>query len=189
MRKREFVLIALATVVLSSCSGTRSYLNPEADMGFYHRVGVAAFISLTDDPRAGQKLQRVFMTELLKRQDFDVVPAGQFEKIENDVRAKQSLAATSGLDSTAIRLIGGQTGAQGIIIGVVRDFRMERVGQDEFPLVAFSMQLVDVNSGRVVWDVSLGERGGPKFPVLSFGETHTLSELSAKLCQRALRTL
>jgi hypothetical protein len=189
MLKREFILIAMAAAILSSCSGTRSYLNPEADMGFYHRVGVAAFVSLTDDPRAGQKLQRVFMTELLKHQDFDIVPAGQFEKVENDVRAKQSIAATSGLDSAAIQLIGDQTGAQGIITGVVRDFRMERVGQDEFPLVSFSLQLVDVKSGRVVWDVSMGERGGPKFPVLSFGETHTLSELSAKLCQRALRTL
>jgi hypothetical protein len=86
-------------------------------------------------------------------------------------------------------MIAQQTGAQGIIVGTVRDFRMERVGQEEFPMVAFSLKLIDAPTGRVVWDVSIGERGGPKFPVLSFGETHTLSELATKLCRRALGTL
>lgn len=177
----------LFTVV--ACSGPRSYLNPEADMGFYRRIGVAAFVSLADDPRAAQKLQRVLVTELLKRGDFEIVPLGQFEKIETDVRSKQSLSYPAPLDSTALKMIGEQTGAQGILLGTVREFRMDRVGQEEFPLVAFSLQLVDAPTGQVVWDVSIGERGGPKLPVISLGETHTLSELSTKLCQKALGTM
>ncbi|MBI3871866.1 MAG: hypothetical protein HY304_02180 [candidate division Zixibacteria bacterium] len=164
-------------------------MNREADLGFYRRIGVAAFQSLTDDPRAGQKLQRILVTELLKRHEFKVIGAGQFGKVETDVRGKLNLTADQPLDSIALSQIGDQTGAQGIILGVLRDYRMERVGQEEFPMVAFSVQLVDVPTGRIVWDISLGERGGPKFPVFSFGETHTESELATKLCRRALGTL
>lgn len=188
MSRRKAITIGLA-LLISSCSGTRTYVNPDADMAYYRRVGVAAFESLAEDSKAGQKLQRIFLTELLKLEEFELVPQGQFDKIEADVRAKQALTWPAPLDSTALAMIAQQTGAQGIIIGSVRDYRMERVGQEEFPLVAFSVKLVDAPTGRVVWDVSVGERGGPKLPVFSFGETHTLSELATKLCRRALGTM
>lgn len=189
MMTRLTLLIIALPIVLTSCSGPRAYVNPDADMGYYRRVGVAAFESLAEDSRAGQKLQRIFLTELLKNQGFELVPQGQFDKVETDVRTKQVLVWPAALDSTALATIAQQTGAQGIIVGTVRDFRMERVGQEEFPLVAFSLKLIDAPTGRVVWDVSVGERGGPKFPVFSFGETHTLSELATKLCRRALGTM
>lgn len=189
MMTRFALLIAALPLLFSSCSGPRAYVNPDADMGYYRRVGVAAFESLAEDTRAGQKLQRIFLTELLKNQNFELVPQGQFDKVETDVRTKQVVVWPAPLDSTSLSMIAQQTGAQGIIIGTVREFRMERVGQEEFPLVAFSIKLVDAPTGRVVWDVSIGERGGPKLPVLSFGETHTLSELATKLCRRALGTM
>ncbi len=187
--RRMMLTLSGVFLLITSCSGPRAYLNPEADMGFYQRIGVATFESLSEDSKAGQKLQRVFLTELLKSGDFDVVPQGQFDRIESDVRTKQALVWPAPLDSAALSEIARQTGAQGVIIGTVRDFRMERVGQEEFPLVSFSLKLVDAPTGRVVWDVSVGERGGPKFPVFSFGETHTLSELATKLCRKALGTL
>lgn len=189
MMRRWCVVIAALPLVAASCAGPRAYVNPDADMGYYRRVGVAAFESLAEDSRAGQKLQRIFLTELLKNQGFELVPQGQFDKVETDVRSKQVLIWPAALDSAALSMIAQQTGAQGIIVGTVREFRMERVGQEEFPLVAFSLKLVDAPTGRVVWDVSIGERGGPKFPVFSFGETHTLSELATKLCRRALGTM
>ncbi len=188
MNRLKILILALP-LLTSACSGPRAYVNPEADMGYYRRVGVAAFESLAEDTRAGQKLQRIFLTELLKNQEFDVVPQGQFDRVETDVRTKQPLVWPAPLDSAALSTIAQQTGAHGIIIGTVRDYRMERVGQEEFPLVSFSLKLVDAPTGRVVWDVSVGERGGPKFPLFSFGETHTLSELATKLCRRALGTM
>jgi len=189
MTRRLVYLIAALPLFVSACSGPGAYVNPDADMGYYQRVGVAMFESLAEDSKAGQKLQRIFLTELLKHQDFELVPQGQFDKVETDVRTKQVLIWPAPLDSTGLAMIAQQTGAQGIIIGTVREFRMERVGQEEFPLVAFSLKLVDAPTGRVVWDVSIGERGGPKLPVFSFGETHTLSELATKLCRRALGTM
>ena len=186
---RKLIGFSLAVLVTGSCSGPRSYVNPDADMGYYQRVGVTAFESLSEDARAGLKLQRILLTELLKKHEFELVPQGQFEKVETEVRSKQALNFPTPLDSTSLAMIAQQTGAQGIIVGTVRDFRMERVGQEEFPMVAFSLKLIDAPTGRVVWDVSIGERGGPKFPVFSFGETHTLSELATKLCRRALGTL
>jgi hypothetical protein len=189
MLQKRFLLLTLISLALSSCGGPRAYLNPEADLSYYRRVGVALPQTLADDPKVGQKVQRVLVTELLKRHDFDVIAPGQFAKVESDVRSELNLASDVALDSVAVQKIGEKAGVQGVLTGVVRDFRMERVGQEEYPMVSFSLQLIDAPTGRVVWDVSVGERGGPKFPVLSIGETHTLDELTTKLCRRALRTL
>jgi len=186
---RRLVPLIWSVALAAGCGGPRAYIHPEADLGFYRRVGVAQFQTLADDPRAGQKVQRVFLTELLKRHDFDVVAPGQFAKVEGDVRNQTGLSGDAALDSVALQGIGEKAGVQGILLGIVRDYRMERVGQEEFPMISFSLQLVDAPTGRIVWDVSVGERGGPKFPVLSLGETHTLDELTTRLCRRALGTL
>ena len=174
---------------MAGCSGPTAYLNPEADLSFYRRLGVAQFLTLADDPKAGQKVQRVFITELLKRKDHEVIAPGYFTKIETDVRNQLNITGDVPLDSAALQLIGQKAGVQGIILGTVRDYRMERVGQEEFPMISLSLQMVDAPTGRIVWDISLGERGGPKFPVLAIGETHTLDELLTKLCRNSLRTL
>ena len=189
MSSKKLMVVVWFVIGIIGCGGPRAFLSPDADLGFYQRVGVAQFQSLTEDILAGQKVQRVFVTELLKRKTFDVVAQGQMARVEAQARTELGLAADAALDSAAVRLIGQRAGIQGIIVGAVRDYRLERVGQEEFPLVSFSLQLVDVATGRIVWDISLGERGGPKFPVFSFGETHTLTELATKLCRRALRTL
>ena len=189
MAIRRIVMTLCLLVGTASCGGPRAYLHPDADLGFYRRIGVAQLQTLADDPRAGQKIQRVLITELLKRRDFDVVVPGQFNRVETVVRNELSLSGDVALDSTALQKLGEKAGVQGIIAGVVRDYRMERVGQEEFPMIAFSLQLIDAPTGRIVWDVSVGERGGPKFPVISIGETHTLDELTLKLCRRALGTL
>ncbi|MBI5867726.1 MAG: hypothetical protein HZB43_05460 [candidate division Zixibacteria bacterium] len=181
-------LLGIVTLV-AGCTGPVAYMNPGADLSFYRRVGVAQFLTLADDPKAGQKVQRVFVTELLKRKDHEVVAPGYFTKIETDVRNQLNIAGDVLLDSAALQLIGQKAGVQGIILGTVRDYRMERVGQEEYPMISLSLQMIDAPTGQVVWDISLGERGGPKFPVLAIGETHTLDELLTKLCRNSLRTL
>lgn len=183
------VWLLAVIALLTGCSTPQAFLHPEADLSFYRRIGVAQFLTLADDPKAGQKAQRVFITELLKRRGYEVVSPGQFTKIESDVRNQLNITGDVPLDSTALQQLGQKAGVQGIILGTVRDYRMERVGQEEFPMIALSLQMVDAPTGRVVWDISIGERGGPKFPVLAIGETHTLDELVTKLCRRALRTL
>ncbi len=189
MASRRGVHLIWSLALICGCTAPHAYIHPEADLGFYRRVGVAQFQTLADDPRSGQKVQRVFLTELLKRHDFDVIVPGEFTRVENDIRTQAGLSGDIPMDSATLQKIGQKAGVQGILLGVVRDYRMERVGQEEFPMISFSLQLVDAPTGRIVWDISIGERGGPKFPVISIGETHTLDELTTKLCRRALGTL
>jgi hypothetical protein len=83
--------------------------------------------------------------------------------------------------------IGQQAGVNGIIEGVVKEYEMIRVGQGTYPLISFNVKLVDAPTGRVVWESSYSVKGGPKLPVIGWGETHTLSELAQKACRNVVR--
>lgn len=186
---RPLFALLLLSLMTGACATQSVYVNTEADMGFYEVVAIAPFENLSGDATAAAAIARVFRTELWQHGNWRIVGDGDWVKAENDVRKELALDKSQPLSQEAIQAIGQKTGAQGIFFGTVRSYSMDRVGQDEFPLVAFSLQFVDAPSGNVIWDVSVSDRGGPKFPFFGFGESHTLAKLTSKLCRRALEKL
>ncbi|MFQ6003366.1 MAG: CsgG/HfaB family protein [Candidatus Zixiibacteriota bacterium] len=180
-------LLTLFLIFFACAPGPRIYLNPEADMSFYQKVGVVPFINLTGDRFAGEKITNTFVTELLITKKFDVIERGEFDHIVRQVRTSTGGSPSQELTSDQLKAIGEQAGVNGIIEGVVKEYEMIRLGQGAYPLVSFSVKLVDAPTGRVVWESSFSTKGGPRLPIVAWGETHTLSELAQKACQKVIR--
>jgi TolB-like protein len=180
---RNLTLLVLLAV---GCGGPRSFVHPSTDIGFYKRLGVVNFTNLTADRFAGEKMTSSFVTELLLQKKFEVVEPGEFERIVGEVRGSSS-EGTKDLGSEQIKLIGDRAGINGLIEGEVKEFQMTRIGAEDFPLISISIRLVDAPSGQVVWMSSYTEKGGPKFPIFSFGETRTLGELAQKVCKKMVQ--
>lgn len=179
--KTSLVLLFVA-LMLSGCAGNRIYLNDEADFGFYQKTGVVPFSNLTSDRTAAEKVTATFTTELLMANVISIANAGDFLQSASSVIKSQRANLPEELTTEEAVAIGKAAGVQGIFVGVVRDFAMVRSGQEEFPLVSILVRFVDCQSGTVVWSFETTRRGGPKFPIFSFGETHTLGDLNAKVC-------
>jgi len=184
-RKHYFRLItvSLAAMIALSCAPPPEFVNQEADFGFYGRVGVIPFSSLTGDRTAADKVTSSFITELLMINAVEVAPAGDFYKTVREVVKGERVNLPEELTSLEAAALGQAAGVQGIFVGAVRDFGMVRVGSDEFPLVGLIVRFIDCSSGKVVWSYETTRRGGPKFPIVSIGETHTLGELTTKVCR------
>jgi curli biogenesis system outer membrane secretion channel CsgG len=190
--KPWFSLLSLgffpALLVFFACAGgPRSYLNPEADMSFYERVGVVPFINLTSDRFAGEKITSTFVTELLITERFEVVERGEFDHLVGQVRSSTGGSPSQELTAAQLAAIGEQAGVNGIIEGVVKEYEMIRVGQGTYPLISFNVKLVDAPTGKVVWESSYSGKGGPRLPLVGWGETHTLSELAQKACRNVVK--
>ncbi len=180
-------LLLTFLILLSCAGGPRIYLNPEADMSFYQKVGVVPFVNLSVDRFAGEKMTSAFVTELLITEKFDVIERGEFDYIVQQVRSSTGGSPSAELTAEQLKAIGDQAGVNGIIEGVVKDYEMIRLGQGSYPLISFSVKLVDAPTGRVVWESNYSTKGGPKLPIISLGETHTLGELSQKVCRKVVR--
>jgi len=179
-----FVTLVLAVAMsLVSCAGNRMYVSEEADFGFYSRVGVVPFSNLTNDKNASEKVTSSFITELLLLNTVAVANQGDMENVFGTVVTQAMVNAIEELTSEQAMAIGEQAQVEGLFVGAVKDFGMVRSGQDEFPLVAVIVRFIDCQTGRVVWSYETSRKGGPKFPIFSFGETHTLGEMTTKVCR------
>ncbi|MGE5692312.1 MAG: hypothetical protein ACM3YF_00860 [Candidatus Zixiibacteriota bacterium] len=178
--------LTLLALLATGCGGPRSFVHPSTDIGFYKRLGVVNFTNLTADRFAGEKITSSFVTELLLQKKFEVVEPGEFERLVAEVRGSSS-EERKDLGAEQIKLIGDRAGINGIIEGEVKEFQMTRIGAEDFPLISVSIRLVDAPTGQVVWMSSYTAKGGPKFPIFSFGETRTLGELAQKVCKKMVR--
>ena len=177
---KTFITLSLLTAL--GCSGPRSFLNENTDWTFYKQLGVLPFVNLSPDRYAGEKVQSAFITELFLSRRFDVMEPGQFNsKVAQELKTSASTPAME-LSLDQIKPIGQATGVQGVIEGVVREYATTRVGQADYPIISLNIRLIDVPTGTVVWMTSYTMKGGPNLPVISIGETHTLSELTQKIC-------
>ena len=177
-------IIAVFTLcLLVSCGGGRMYVNQEADMGFYQRVGVLSFSNLTADRTASGKVTSSFVTELLMLETVSVVNTGDFNTAASQVIKSDMVNALEELTSEQAQQIGQAAGVEGFFIGAVKEFGMVRSGQEEFPLVSLIVRFIDSQTGLVVWSYETSQKGGPKFPIFSFGETHTMGEMTTKVCR------
>lgn len=185
MRKYLRNLTFLALLV-AGCGGPRSFVHPATDIGFYKKLGVVTFANQTGDRFAGEKMTSSFVTELLLQKKFEVIEPGEFGRIVTEVRGSSAPEGQE-LSSEQIKSIGEKAGINGLIEGEVREFQMTRIGSEDFPIISVSIRLVDAPSGRVVWMSSYTAKGGPKFPIFSFGETRTLGELAQKVCRKMVQ--
>jgi polysaccharide biosynthesis protein PelC len=184
MRNRWMIIPIMILAMALGCSGPRTFLNQQADWTFYQRLGVLPFVNLTADRFAGEKIQASFITELFLSERFDVVEPGEFNsKVIAQLKAA-GIQPTQEIPLDQIKAIGEKTGVQGVIEGVITEYSMIRVGQADYPLISLNMRLIDVPTGTVVWMATYSRKGGPKFPIVSVGETHTLSELTQQICRK-----
>jgi hypothetical protein len=185
MHKKHYFGLLTAMLWLLSCASSPVYINQEADFGFYQKVGVVPFSSLTGDRSSSDRVTSSFITELLMKGSVDVVPAGDFYQAVRTAVKGDRINLPEEITAAEVAALGQATGVQGVFVGAVRDFGMTRVGSDEFPLVGVIIRFLDCGSGKVVWSYETTRRGGPKFPIVSFGETHTLGEMTTMVCRDA----
>jgi hypothetical protein len=183
-----------AAALLVSCSGPSRFIDPEADMPYYERVGIVPFSALGQDRASGQKVTDVFFGELLRTRVAEVVEPGQFLAAMTKIRG--GTPPENPWSTEDLMRLGEEAGVQGIFFGTVRDYEMARYGQESFPLLSLEARLVDAATGRIVWTASETRRGGPGVPLVGWlfalfgrGETHTLGEITADVCRDLLDTL
>jgi hypothetical protein len=182
--------VVLFATALLSCAGSGAptrFVNPEADLPYYERVGVIPFKCLAQDPLGGEKTTNVFYAELLRRHFAEVVEPGQFAAAMTRVRG--GTPYTNPWSGEELAKLAEETKVQGFFMGTVRDYEMTPSGRDLFPLLSLEVRLVDATTGRVAWNASQTQRGGPAFPLFGWTEIHTLGELTTRECRALLATL
>jgi hypothetical protein len=157
-RKTVPVLLSLLLVFLSACashSGPGAYHDPNFDLASVRIVAVMPFENLTKDPLGAERVRDVFMNMLLSTGAIYVLPAGEVAR--GMVRAGIEKATAPSAED-AVKL-GGIVKADAVITGVVKEYGEVRSSTTAANVVSLSLQMLETQTGKVVWTAS-STKGG-----------------------------
>lgn len=191
VRKPRWSLLvasALLALSLAGCAAApRLYVNREADLGYYHKIGVVPFTNLSNDPHAGPRVTRALVTELAISDRFQLVdPASFWGELE---RVGAMPDAHGAIDPAKLKEIAARLEVTGVIRGAVTEYAVQRAGSEDFPVVSFDAELIDAATGTSVWRVSVTRRGRGRLAVLGGAGSRSFSSVTQEACEAAVSAL
>ncbi|KAB2965293.1 MAG: hypothetical protein F9K18_06705 [Thermoanaerobaculia bacterium] len=185
--KTATTTLLLALLVVPGCAskGTSRYTAAQADLGAIRNVAVLPFSTLTGDPSHAEKVQRIFLGELLSLGAVEVVEPGRVAQLG----ATERLGAPETLAPADLQRIGAALGVDGLFFGTVVDFGQGFSGGTPAPEVTLQLKLVEVASGQTAWQTTTG-RSGPNARARLFGfGGDSVTEAARKLIREQLEAL
>ncbi len=190
-RRRSRILLLAPVVLLAAILGCAApgklYVNSDADMSYYDKIAVLPFSNLSGQPYAGERIMRSFVTELVITERFHIVDPSEFRAVLDRIGGLPGAEGT--YDPKKLKDASKETGATGIIRGAVTEYGMQRGSNEERPILAFDVEMVDVQTSNIVWRASVSKRGKGRVPVVGGGGTRTLSRLTEDACHELVGRL
>jgi hypothetical protein len=155
------------------------------DFGAIRTVAIMPFANLTRDQLAGERVRDVFMTMLLATGGVYVVPQGEVARA----------ALTAGIINPAaptkeeILKFAAFVKAEAVITGVVREYGEVRSGTASANVISLSLQMIEAQTGKIVWSASSTKGGiGMKERLLG-GGGEPLNESTEKAVKDVINKL
>lgn len=162
------VTSATFLLALTACPVTAQvtdvFRDPRMDFGIIKTVAVMPFANLTRDQVVAERVRDVFINKLLSSEAVYVLPVGEVARGITRVEIQSPTEPTA----EEVVKLGAFLGAEAVITGVVREYGEVRSGATSANVISMSIQLVEAQTGRIVWSGS-STKGGITFMNRLFG--------------------
>lgn len=155
----EWVCAALVGLIVMACGGCASpgdlFRDSTMDFGAIKTVAVMPFTNLSRDQLAGERVRDVFSTVLMSSGSIYSLPTGEIARAIGAIGLNNATAPSV---EDVVKLSKALK-ADAIITGVVREYGDVRAGNAAADVIALSLQLIEGQTGRVVWSASTSQGG------------------------------
>jgi len=149
-------LFVLCWGLVSGCSTTSDqYRDTSMDFGSIKTVAVMPLINLSKDQLAAERVRDVFTTMLMATGGIYVLPTGETARGISSAAVGNATAPAN----DEILKIGKMLKVEAVITGVVREYGDVRAGSAMADVISVSMQMIETQTGRVVWSASTTQGG------------------------------
>jgi curli biogenesis system outer membrane secretion channel CsgG len=176
--------LSLAVLWLAGCASPQDkyFLETETSSNVFvsdadakiDKVAILPFKAPTE--LIGASVSDLFVTEMLKAGRYELVERGQMAKV-----LSESELALAGLSASKAVEIGAMMGADGVIIGTVDEYSTVAHRGRTYPVVGFSVRLIDCASGKVLWSVDHADKAKDKNITLPQHARKVVHEMMAAL--------
>jgi len=149
---------ALSLVVLAAC-GARSqevtYHDPNMDFSLVRSVAVMPLANFSRQSTAADRVRDVLMNMLQATGAMYVMPSGEVARGVDRLAIEDPTSMTG----DEIVSLAKNLGVDAVIVGSVREYGEIRSGTSNSNAISISMQMMEAETGRVVWNAA-STRGG-----------------------------
>ena len=186
-KKNILTLVILITVMFSGC-GVKApvhHINPDVDFSFFKNVAVLPLDNLTNNKASGEIVKQIVISELLASGLVDVVIPGEVISAISEL----GIQNISALNKSQVKSLGNALNVEAVIMGSVEQYGEVRSGNLSAPEVTITLMMAEVESGNIIWSITL-TRGGLDFMARHFGaKSETMSEIVQGAVREAIQTL
>jgi len=186
---RAAVVCALGLLAIGTggcATGQRLYVNPQADPGAYTKIAFLPFANLGSDQFAPERVSRAFESALLATDRYSIINAAQFyPQLTLGGVDPAKIAA----DPEKLKAVTSAAGVTGILRGTITEYRSIRTGTEDYPVVAFEVELLDGPTGTVVWRTSVTAKGRGSMALLGMSGERSFTQVTQNACARAVSAL
>lgn len=148
----------LLLFVLIGCASTASkvvFRDPNMDFGSIQSVAVMPFTNLTRDNQAGDRVRDVFMTMLQATGGVYVIPPGEVGRGISRLNIERPASPTP----EDVTKFAKNVNADAVFTGTVTEYGEVRSGTSTANVISMSLQMMEAQTGRVVWTASSTQGG------------------------------
>jgi hypothetical protein len=132
-----------------------TYHDPNMDFGLLQNVAVMPFANLTPVSQAAARVRNVFMTMLQATEALYVLPPGEVERGVS----RSSISRPEQPSPEQVMTFARTVGADAVITGTIREYGQVRSGTSSANVISLSLQMMEAETGRVVWSASATKGG------------------------------
>lgn len=185
---RSAGLLLLSIVFLLSgtaCSGGNVYHDPMMDFSGIQSVAVMPLQNYSTDRYASDRVRDAFMTSLLATGSLYVVPPGEVERGLSRARVGNPFAPSS----DDVKQLGAILKVNAVITGTIREYGQLRSSSAESNVISLSMQMLETQTGKMVWSGSTTRGGIGVKERLFGGGGQPMNEITVEAVQDILEQL
>ena len=146
------------------------------DFGSIKSVAVMPFANLSKDQLAGERVRDVFNTMLMASGAIYSIPSGE---VARGVAAAGIANAASPSPDDVLKM-AKNVKVDAVISGVVREYGDVRSGTASADVISVSLQMMEAQTGRVVWSASTTQGGIGMVDRLFGGGGRPLNDVTEK---------
>lgn len=179
----------LCTVLLST-SGCVSHTSPTEFQQLKKlshqicQIAVLPFFNDTEYTQGGIIFYRIFLSQLNKSGDFDVVQEGDVRKIYRQMKINPKQTPT--LEQTLI--LADHLNLQAVVVGKVVLMEEQKGSLQTEPKLAVDLKLLDATTGNIILTSYLNKSGEDFRKVMHFGLVNNITELAKLVSDEILDT-
>ena len=151
----RILFCSILTVLVGCAAKGNVYHDANMDFAAIQSVAVLPFSNLTRDNLAAERVRDVFINKLLSTGAVYVLPAGEVARGVATVDVQNPFSPSP----EEIVKLGPIIKVQAVITGVVKEYGEVRSGTTSANLISLSLQMIETQTGKIVWTASTTKGG------------------------------